>query len=401
LSEQEVSQHMPWSSQGGGGGGGPWGGGGGGRGGPNPWGRPPGGGGGPQPPNIEEILRRSQERMRRVMPGGFGSGKGLALVAVAIVALWALLGGVYRVQPDEQGVQLLFGKWVSTTTSGLNWWFPPPIGSVIKPKVTRVNSLDIGFRGAPTDARGGRSTARPEEALMLTGDENILDIQYTVFWQIKDAGQFLFNIASPEATVKAAAESAMREVVGNMQAQFALAEGRPQIEQSAQRLLQAILDDYGAGVLVTQLQLRGVEPPDKVIDAFRDVQRAQADRERARNEAESYRNDIVPRARGDAQRLIQEADGYRQQVIAQAQGEASRFVAVYNAYKLAEDVTKQRLYLETMEQILRGVNKVIIDQALSGGQGVVPYLPLNDLQRGAAPPARPAGQGQTPQGPRQ
>lgn len=394
--EQEVSQHMPWSSQGGGGGG-PWGSGGGGGGGrgPNPWGRPPGGGGGgPQPPNIEEILRRSQERMRRVMPGGFGSGKGLVIIAAVALALWASLGGFYRVQPDEQGVQLLFGKWVSTTTSGLNWWFPPPIGSVLKPKVTRVNSLDIGFRGAPTDARGGRSTARPEEALMLTGDENILDIQYTVFWKIDDAGKYLFNIASPEATVKAAAESAMREVVGNMQAQFALAEGRTQIEQNAQKLLQNILNDYGSGILITQLQLRGVEPPEKVIDAFRDVQRAQADRERARNEAESYRNDIVPRARGEAQRLIQEAEGYRQQVIAQAQGEAARFVSVYNAYKQAEDVTKQRLYIETMEQILRGVNKVIIDQALTGGQGVVPYLPLNDLQRQvpqrpAAPPGQP------------
>jgi membrane protease subunit HflK len=394
LVEQEVSQHMPWSSQGGGGGGGggPWGSGGGGGGGrgPNPWGRPPGGGGGPQPPNIEEILRRGQERMRRIMPGGFGSGKGLVILAAVAVALWAVLGGMYRVQPDEQGIELLFGKWVNTTTSGLHFWVPPPFGAVLKPKVTRINSMDIGFRGAPTDTRAGRSTARPEEALMLTGDENILDIQYTVFWKIDDAGKFLFNIASPEATVKAAAESAMREVVGNMQAQFALAEGRPQIEQNAQKLLQQILNDYGAGVLVTQLQLRGVEPPDKVIDAFRDVQRAQAARERARNEAESYRNDIVPRARGDAQRVIQEAEGYRQQVIAQAQGEAARFVSVYNAYKQAEDVTKQRLYLETMEQILRGVNKVIIDQALAGGQGVVPYLPLNELQRNTQPPARPA-----------
>jgi membrane protease subunit HflK len=391
---------MPWSSQGGGGGGGggPWGGGGGGGRGPNPWGRPSGGGG-PQPPNIEEILKRSQERLRRAMPGGFGSGKGLAILAALFVAAWAVLGGMYRVQPDEQGVELLFGKWVNTTGSGLHFWVPPPFGSVIKPRVTRINTLDIGFRGAAD--RGGRSRAVPEEALMLTGDENILDIQYTVFWRISDAGKFLFNIASPEATVKAASESAMREVVGNMQAQFALAEGRTQIESNASKLLQQILDQYGSGVQVTQLQLRGVEPPQQVIDAFRDVQRAQADRERARNEAESYRNDIVPRARGESQRLIQEADGYRQQVVAQAQGEASRFVAVYNAYKLAEDVTKQRLYLETMEQILRGVNKIIIDQALSGGQGVVPFLPLNELGRGAQPsrPASPPA-GQQTQGAR-
>jgi modulator of FtsH protease HflK len=390
---------MPWSSQGGGGGGGggPWGGGGGGRG-PNPWGRPSGGGG-PQPPNIEEILKRSQERLRRAMPGGFGSGKGLAILAALFVAAWAVFGGMYRVQPDEEGVELLFGKWVDRTPPGLHFWVPPPFGSVIKPKVTRINSLDIGFRGAAD--RGGRSRSVPEEALMLTGDENILDIQYTVFWRISDPGKFLFNIASPEATVKAAAESAMREVVGNMQAQFALAEGRTQIESNASKLLQQILDQYGSGVQVTQLQLRGVEPPQQVIDAFRDVQRAQADRERARNEAESYRNDIVPRARGESQRLIQEADGYRQQVVAQAQGEASRFVAVYNAYKLAEDVTKQRLYLETMEQILRGVNKIIIDQALSGGQGVVPFLPLNELGRGTQPnrPAPPPA-GQPTQGAR-
>lgn len=391
---------MPWSSQGGGGGGGggPWGGGGGGGRGPNPWGRPSGGGG-PQPPNIEEILKRGQDRLRRVMPGGFGSGKGLAILAALFVAAWAVFGGMYRVQPDEQGVELLFGKWVNTTTSGLHFWVPPPFGSVIKPKVTRINTMDIGFRGA-ADPRGGRSRTVPEEALMLTGDENILDIQYTVFWNISDAGKFLFNIASPEATVKAAAESAMREVVGNMQAQFALAEGRTQIESSASKLLQQILNSYGAGVQITQLQLRGVEPPQQVIDAFRDVQRAQADRERARNEAESYRNDIVPRARGEAQRLIQEAEGYRQQVVAQAQGEASRFVSVYTAYKLAEDVTKQRLYLETMEQILRSANKIVIDQALSGGQGVVPFLPLNELGRGAQPqPSRPATPpaGQPPQ----
>ena len=382
---------MPWSNQGGGGGGGPWGGGGG-RGGPNPWGRPPGGG--PQPPNIEEILKRGQERMRRVMPGGFGSGKGLALVGLVILAIWGA-SGFYRVQPDEQGVVLRFGAWVRTTQPGLNYHLPVPIETVLTPKVTRVNSLDIGFRGTP-DARGtGRSRSVPEEGLMLTGDENILDIQYTVFWQIKDAGQFLFNIASPEATVKAAAESSMREVIGNVQAQFALAEGRTQIEQSAQRLLQSILDDYGAGVLVTQLQLRGVEPPSQVIDAFRDVQRAQADRERARNEAEAYRNDIVPRARGEAQRLIAEAEAYRQQVIAQSRGEAARFVSVYNAYKQAEDVTKQRLYLETMEQILRGVNKVIVDQSL-GGNGIVPYLPLNELQQ-----RRPAPQAQQPAAPAQ
>lgn len=334
--------------------------------------------------------------MRRVMPGGFGSGKGLALVGLVIVGIW-LASGIYRVQPNEQGVVLRFGEWVRTTEPGLNYHLPAPIETVLTPPVTRVNSLDIGFRGAPDVRGGGRSRSVPEEGLMLTGDENILDIQYTVFWVIKDAGQFLFNIASPEATVKAAAESAMREVIGNAQAQFALAEGRARIEQLAQKLMQSILDDYGAGIQITQLQLRGVEPPAQVIDAFRDVQRAQADRERERNQAEAYRNDIVPRARGEAQRLVQEAEAYRQQVIAQAQGEAARFVSVYNAYKQAEDVTKQRLYLETMEQILRGTNKIIIDQAASA-QGVVPYLPLNELQRRPAAPTGPQTQPQAQQG---
>lgn len=316
--------------------------------------------------------------MRQVMPGGFGSGKGIALIAVLLVAAWILFGGLYRVQPDEQGVELLFGKWVNTTGPGLHLWAPPPIGSVLTPKVTRINSMDIGFRSAP-DGRG-RSRSVPEEALMLTGDENILDIQYTVFWQIKDAGQYLFNIYSPEATVKAAAESAMREVIGTVQAQFALAEGRPQIEQNTQDLLQRILDDYGAGILITEVQLRGVEPPQQVIDAFRDVQRAQADRERARNEAEAYRNDIVPRARGEAQRMIEEAEAYRQQVIAAARGDAARFISVYEAYKQAQDVTKQRLYIETMEEILRNATKIIVDQSAMQ-QGVVPYLPLTELQR--------------------
>ena len=378
---------MPWSNQGGGGGG-PWGGGGRG-GGPNPWGRPPSGG--PQPPNIEELLKRGQERMRRAMPGGIGSGKGLILIGAVILALWGL-SGFYRVQPDEQGVVLRFGKYVKTTDPGLNYHLPWPIETALTPNVTAVNSLDVGFRGSP-DGRG-RSRSVPEEALMLTGDENILDIQYTVFWQVRDAGAFLFNIASPEATVKAAAESAMREVIGTVQAQFALAEGRPQIEQNSLHLLQQILDEYNAGILIRQVQLRGVEPPQQVIDAFRDVQRAQADRERARNEAEAYRNDIVPRARGEAQRLIQEAEGYRQQVVAQAQGEAARFVSVYNAYRQAQDVTRKRMYLETMEQILRNTNKIIIDQAASQ-QGVVPYLPLNELNQrrpgatqGQQPPAQ-------------
>ena len=387
---------MSWPNQGGGGG--PWGGGGGGGGGgQSPWRRGPGGGGGGggfgggQPPNLEEMLRRGQDRLKKALPGGFGTGKGLALIGLALIAIW-LASGFYRVQPDEVGMVLRFGEWVRRAEPGLNYHWPAPIESVLTPKVTRVNSIDIGFRSA-AESRGPRPRAVPEEALMLTGDENILDIQYTVFWQIKDPAQFLFNIASPEVTVKQVAESAMRDVVGQSIAQTTLAEGRAQIEAQALKLIQQVLDQYQAGISVTQVQLRTVDPPSQVIDAFRDVQRAKADRERARNEAEAYRNDIVPRARGEAERMVQEAEAFRQESIAHAQGEAQRFLSVYNAYKASRDVTSQRLYLETMEVILRGTNKIIIDPT-GGGPGVVPYLPLPEVQRRQGrpgPAAAPAG----------
>ncbi|MBL8702310.1 MAG: FtsH protease activity modulator HflK [Alphaproteobacteria bacterium] len=394
---------MPWSQ-----GGGPWGGGsggggsnGGGGGGNSPWGRPSGGGGGGggggpfgggQPPNIEDLIKRSQERMKSFLPGGMGNLRGVALILGALALLW-VGSGFYIVQPNELGIVLRFGQPVRQALPGWNYHLPRPIETVIKPSVTTVNSLDIGFRSA-SEARGGRAVTRPEEGQMLTGDENILDLQYTVFWKIKDARDYIFNIILPELTVRQASESAMREVVGNMRAQEALAQGRVQIEAHGQKLIQQILDEYKAGIEVTQVQLRGVEPPAQVINSFRDVQVAQADRERARNEAEAYRNQIVPEARGQAQRLLQEAEAYRQQVIAQAQGETRRFTALLDAYRLAPDVTKRRLYLEMMEEMLARTNKVIIDQP-SGGSGVVPFLPLQEMLRrgGSAPPAQgqPAG----------
>ncbi len=301
--------------------------------------------------------------------------------------------GLYIVQPNEVGIVLRFGQAVRLDGPGWNYHLPRPIESVIKPSVTAVNSMDIGFRSAG-EARG-RAVTRPEEGQMLTGDENILDIQYTVFWRIKNARDFVFNIFAPEGTVRAAAESAMRDVVGNMRAQEALAQGRVAIESNTQRLLQEILDEYKAGIEITQVQLRGVEPPAQVIDAFRDVQRAQADRERLRNEAESYRNQIVPEARGQSQRIVQEAEAYRQQVLAQAQGEAQRFTSLYEAYRLAPEVTKRRLYLETMEEMFARTNKVIIDQ--SGGQsGVVPFLPLQEMMRRPSPQPGQSGQSGQP-----
>src|ERR1700724_1510011 len=380
---------MFWKSQGGGGGpwgngprgGGPWGGNRGSGGGPGPR------GGGPQPPDFEELLRRGQDRFRRVLPGGFGTGAGIAIVAIAILVIW-LASGFYRVLPDEVGVVLRFGAYNRTTQPGLNYHLPNPIETVLKPSVTRVNRTEIGYRNAEGPAARGPGTRQvPEEALMLTGDENIVDINFTVFWIIKDARAYLFNIRAPEATVKSAAESAMREVVGETPIAQALSEGRGKIETDTQHLLQGILDTYRAGIEVTQLQLLKVDPPAPVIDAFRDVQRALADRERLRNEAEAYRNDIIPRARGDSVRIKQEAEAYRQEITARSQGDADRFLSVYNAFKVAQDVTLQRLYLETMEEILKNSNKVIIDKAAQGQSGVLPYLPLPSLLGGTAPAA--------------
>jgi membrane protease subunit HflK len=377
-------------------GGGPWGGGGRGNG--------PSGPRGPQPPNLEELLRRGQDSFRRLLPGGFGfgTGAGVAIVVIAIFVLW-LASGFYRILPDEAGVVLRFGAYNRTTQAGLNYHLPAPIESVLKPSVTRINRTEIGFRSAGETTRAGTSRDLPQEALMLTGDENIVDINFTVFWIIKvaafveidparrtaDAQSYLFNIRNPEGTVKAAAESAMREIVGETPIAQALAEGRGKIETDTQKLLQGILDSYGAGIQITQVQLAKVDPPAPVIESFRDVQRALADKEKLRNEAESYHNDIVPRARGDAARIKQEAEAYLAEIVARSTGDANRFSAVYQAYKVAQDVTIQRLYLETMEEILKNSNKIIIDKAAQGQSGVLPYLPLPNLLNSSPPAAAP------------
>jgi membrane protease subunit HflK len=378
---------MPWNPQGGGGG--PWGGGGGGGGGP--WGRGPGGGngGGMPGPDFEEIIRRGQEKLRRAMPRqGFGGGHGLGVIVALVVAAWAATG-IYRVNPDEQGVVLRFGKWVDTTDPGLHYHLPYPIEGVLLPKVTKVNQMQFGFRtgsGERPDHRAGRGV--PEESRMLTGDENIVEADFAVFWRIKDAGKFLFNLRDPEGTVKVAAESAMREVIGRNPIQAALSDKREQIALQAQQELQALLDSYQAGIAVQQVQLQKVDPPGAVIDAFNDVQRARADQERARNEAEAYRNDIIPRARGDAERVVQDSEAYKEQVVNLADGDAKRFLSVLQAYRQAEDVTARRLYIETMEEVLKNATKVVIDPS---AKGVVPYLPLPELRKNQ--PAPQQGQG--------
>ncbi len=371
---------MPWSNQGGG-----WQGGGSGSGGGgprSPWGQGPGGGR-QQSPDLEELVRKGQERFRRAIPGGTRSPRAILLILLVVVAVWAL-SGFYTVEPDEQGVVLRFGEWTRTTQPGLNYHLPGPIEAVITPKILNINKIEVGFRSGADVGRQGGVRDVPEESLMLTGDENIVDIDFVVQWQIKDAGQFLFNVQNPQQTLKAGAESAMREVVGRTPIQLVLAEGRERVEGDAKLLLQDIIDFYGAGILVTQVILQKVDPPNAVIDSFRDVQRARADLERQRNEAEAYANDIIPRARGEAEQMIQEASAYREQIVRAAEGDARRFLFIFNEYNAAPKITARRMYLETMENVLGGMQKVIIDPSVGGEGGVVPYLPLNELTRGGA-----------------
>jgi len=372
---------MPWSNQGGGGGG-PWGssGGGAGGGGQNPWGRGGGGGsGGPTPPDLEEMLRRGQDRFRSVMPRGFGGGRGVMLGIAALILLW-LATGFYRVEPEQEGVVLRFGEFVRTSGPGLHYHLPAPIETVERPAVTRINRIDIGFVGGGDGRNVNIQRDIPEESLMLTGDENIIDIDVTVLWRIANAQDYLFNIRQPEETVQVVAESAMREIMGRTDIQPALTEARQQIEQQTRELMQTVLNGYGAGISIEQVQLQKVDPPQPVVDAFNDVLRARQDQQRLRNEAEAYRNDILPRARGQAEQTIQEAQAYREQIVAQANGDAQRFLSVLSSYTRAPEVTAQRFYLETMESVFRGTDKILIDSEMSGS-GVVPYLPLDQLRR--------------------
>jgi modulator of FtsH protease HflK len=371
---------MPWSNQGGG----PWGSGGGGKG---PWGSGPQPSG-PTPPDLEEFLRRSQDKLRTVLPGNLG-GKGLLLILLAALVIWGL-SGFYRVDTNEYGVVLRFGKYDREAPPGLNYHLPYPIETVLTPKVTVVQSIPIGMRVVEDLRRGTTMRDVPEESLMLTGDENIVDVDFTVFWRIKPTGvgDYLFNIQQPEGTVKAVAESAMREVIGRSTIQPILTGARQSIENDVHDLMQTTLDNYHAGILITQVQLQKVDPPSQVIDSFRDVQAARADLERAQNEAQTYANKVVPEARGRAAQITQNAEAYREQTVAEAKGSAGRFVKIYDEYKKAPDITRQRMYLETMERLFGGTDKIIMDSGASGG--VVPYLPLDQLtRRPAAPPPPP------------
>ncbi|MBD20533.1 MAG: FtsH protease activity modulator HflK [Rhodospirillaceae bacterium] len=361
---------MPWQQQGGSGGnnsGGPWGSG------------PGGGSAGNQPPDIEEMIQKGKDRFKQMLPGGMGSKTGLSILVVAALSLW-LATGIYRVDQGERAVELLFGKFASETQAGLHFWFPTPIGGVTTRKVDRTNTISIGFRGAGGTSNMAAIRDVSEESLMLTGDQNIIDIDFVVQWRIKNLRDYLFNIREPEGTTKLAAESAIREVIGQSTLEDALSKGRQLVEDKTKTVLQKILDDYGAGIFIAEVKMQKVEPPQPVIDAFNDVQRARQDKDRQQNEADAYRNDIIPKAQGEAARLVQEATAYREQLVKEAEGEAKRFLSVYEAYKTGKKVTIQRLYLERMQDVMKDSEKIIIDNS-KGGQGVVPYLPLPEIKK--------------------
>ncbi len=406
---------MPWNNEGGG----PWQ--------PKnqgPWGQGPGGGdnkggggnrGGGQPPDLEELLRRSKDKFRNVLPPGGGAGlggiggKGIAALVLLGVLGWGLTG-FYQVRTNEVALNMIFGKFVGKTSEGLNYNWPYPIGSIIKVPVTDQRRIDIGQ--AAQDPRRAALTA---DSLMLTSDENIVDIGFSVQWRIsaREPEAYVFNIQTPENTIKAVAESAMREVVGRRLLQNVLpsqlpsvqaatpagqaaataatqaavaaalasaASAQSEIQDEVQKSMQSVLDSYRAGVAVERVNITRIAPPQEVLAAFREVQAAVQDQQRLRNEAETYASRIVPEARGNAERTVQEAQAYRERTVAEAQGAASRFKQVFEEYRKAPDVTRERIFLETMERVFGGMDKIIMDNA-GGGQGAVPYLPLNELQR--------------------
>lgn len=375
--------------------GGPWGGGGssgGGRGddggnrggGNNGGGRRPGGDG-PQIPEIDELMKKGQEQLRVLMGGRGGSGRGggrgpggggpiftrgtVGLGALVALILWGM-ASLYTVKPEEQSVELFLGEFSAIGDPGLNFAPWPLVTAEVIP-VTREQTEDIGAGARGVDA-----------GLMLTGDENVVDIDFQVVWNINDPARFLFNLRDPRPTIRAVSESAMREIIAQSELAPILNRDRGVIADRLQDLIQSTLDSYDSGVNIIRVNFDKADPPQSVIDAFRDVQAAEQERDQLRNVADAYANRVLAEARGEAARLLEEAEGYRAQVVNEARGEASRFSAVLEEYLKAPEVTRKRLYLETMEAVLSEVDKIILDETDGGGgQGIVPYLPLNELRR--------------------
>jgi modulator of FtsH protease HflK len=364
---------MPWSNQNGGGGG--W------KGGGGPWGQGPSSGGGS--PDLEDLLKRSQDRLKQALPGG-GFGGIVALFILLAIAAIGYFGFFVVVQNNEVGVVLRFGRLDRTLSPGPHLRWPFPIEEV-RTTTTLVNRLEIGKR---TSSPSYSSTSNVlDEGQALTGDENLVEIDFVVKWAIKDAPSYLFSVKNAEKTVKDVAESAMREFIGQKDAQSLMTKSRSKVEEGVRNLMQTTLDSYkndlpgsqGAGIIITEVQLQTVDPPSQVLDAFRDVQAAKADQTRVMNEAETHANTVVPNAEGRATKIRQEALAYKEQTVAEARGRADRFKKIYEEYVKAPDVTRRRMYMETMERVLGGTNKIILDEK---GQGVVPYLPLNEINRG-------------------
>jgi modulator of FtsH protease HflK len=359
---------MPWNSDEGGGNKGPWG--------QGPWGQGPkgpknnggGGGRGPVPPNLDDLIRKGKDSLKTILPGGMGNSWMLPIVLLA--AFW-VYSSIYQVQPDERGIVLRFGEYARTAEPGLHFavW---PFETMEKPRTGAVRQINIGMEST--------------EGQMLTSDKNIIAVPFSVFWQITDPKEFLFNVADQERTIRSVAQSAMREVVGQTRAQMILTTGKDTVAAEVQKITQALLDDYKAGVLVTAINLGDVQPPAEVANAFAEVVRAGQNRQQSINEAEQYRNQQVRLAEGEAAKLVEDANGYKARVVFEAQGEAARFLSVYEEYKNAKDVTRQRIFLETMEELLANTNKVIIEGD-QNGSGVLPYLPLPEIQKRAAAPA--------------
>ncbi len=308
---------------------------------------------------------------RKRLPSGLSRGLLAGVVGVAVLA-WAATG-FYIVNPDEVGVVMRFGRYAYTTTAGPHWHLPYPVETVLRPKVTKVQRTEVGFRTI-TVGPPARYQSVPAEALMLTGDENIVSCEFIVQYRVRDPVAYLFRVSDPDDAVRAAAEAAMREVVGRHTVDDVLTERKDDVQREARDLLQSILTAYNTGVQVDNVKLQDVVPPDQVIEAFLDVASAREDRERLKNEAEAYANDILPKARGQAKKLINEAAAYRETKVKRAQGDAARFDSLWAEYQQAKDVTRKRLYMEAMSDVLTKVRIVLSDGR--SGSGVLPVLPL-------------------------
>jgi membrane protease subunit HflK len=367
----------------------------------NPWGRPAGdsqggakrppgrsgggnGGRGPQePPNLDEALRKMNENFRSALPENLQGFPVAILAFVAVAFLW-LVSGFYIVNPGEHAVVQRFGAWTRTQAdAGLGYRLPAPIESVSIVNVQEIRKLNIGFADENFDRSGGGSAKRavPEESLMLTSDRNIVDLDLEVQWNIKNSEDFLFNVEEQEAAIKKVAESAIREIVGQTPMFQIITNQRQQVADRTKTIIQANLDEYKSGVNITQVLIQKAEVHPEVQDAFQDVQSAKQDAEDVQNRAQAYREDILPKARGQAIQMMQQAEAYKQSTAAKAKGDADRFNSIYAAYLTGKDVTKERIYIETMEDVLKNARKVIMDGKQS--QGVVPYLPLNEMRSSA------------------